>query len=1162
MAEEMLLLAHASVKGHPNIVQMFGICVDEIEPTAVSTEIAQFDPEASNVRLAIIVELADPTAPTLAHWMEGGRIKAEDIGVKSFLMSDIINGLSALHHVGITHGDIKPANILMFPTERRLVAKVSDFGFSDVNERSRTPAGGTDYWIAPECQVGSSTFDKRWACSPARDVYSLGRKPTEKNYGKSRENSRPEEVSKQVKGLYKLKWTSKVYQPDLFEDPDTHIFNKDAFRQLFERLNWSKTYNFPTNLISVMRLGTITPYCVKRATSEDFDSLVESFDCLTEAGEPEWNTIPGGYRSMEETVVNKPAEYAIRLQRFQLSKEFLTTRNNYKKLLPIIEAEVEALGLSRDGFLMYLICNWIAITNDDPKSEHYADRLFENLPDEVTRDIAMGLDSIRKGSAGTYLFNKAAERNIGAEYILNTITEERLHIPVGGITRALKLACESAVSPELAYNNILETLVSRYIVDERIRFCRDMIPGSASRVTRDLSPTVKNLTKMIDEAFSSDDIKKSIMVRECLEMERGRVSKDDIAYITLYAAEECGRRDFPNTRLLGLMIGVVIEDRLNNPAIMKLALESHIVQSHDGIRALFLGDLDDWSLILRPEVLGLAIIYDIYEPSLLLWLRESISIGAWRLGNQDSKVLSRVLSSPMEVPEPYILRVSIPETEYFATKFPLLHISIMVDTLDSVGPILDTIEPEDVNTLASGSLHPLHLAALKRNPIVMNRLLTLGPEYEIDPDIRVKGPSLGYTSLHLLTWPAPMHLKNGLMVHSDEYIDFKKGQEVQAQKYLRLACIHMFLQYTKDADARDWHGKSPLLSYIENGDLDGIKVLISCDRINLRMRDFAGNSALHFAVRSEDVSVLQFCLEHPVFCELINEKNNAGITPLALASGAGLLALASELIKAGANLLCKDIFGCSILQAAVGMGGPGGGIQFFYNIFHLQEQGVAISHENIQDLCRVTDKSGRNIMHYACSYIEPPNYRPIEDFSEELHVFVDMVLEMLDKDLALLISSDNGGLIPVDLAAYFGHMDLVDKFVTEYDLGLSYGIATLCDLIIDLSGDDIPNAISQHKAIQAFVSRYHNTGLFNFLYVKLREFEAGNGTAEILLAGSIAIISSGYPEIMESVYQMEELSRMEVPEFSGIEGETDYGPTWMELRDATQPAPERVTQVE
>ncbi len=78
---------------------------------------------------------------------------------------DVAKGLQAAHNAGLTHGDIKPANILM---DREGVGKVVDFGLARFMESGdEIEVWGTPYYIAPE-KARKKGEDSR------SDQYSLG----------------------------------------------------------------------------------------------------------------------------------------------------------------------------------------------------------------------------------------------------------------------------------------------------------------------------------------------------------------------------------------------------------------------------------------------------------------------------------------------------------------------------------------------------------------------------------------------------------------------------------------------------------------------------------------------------------------------------------------------------------------------------------------------------------------------------------------------------------------------------------------------------------------------------------------------------------------------------------------------------------------------------
>ena len=81
------------------------------------------------------------------------------------IAAEIVGGLGLLHRRGLTHGDIKPANIVLDEEGR---AKLVDFGLSGMARRDGSGAiHGTPHYIAPELLRGAVDNSQT-------DLYSLG----------------------------------------------------------------------------------------------------------------------------------------------------------------------------------------------------------------------------------------------------------------------------------------------------------------------------------------------------------------------------------------------------------------------------------------------------------------------------------------------------------------------------------------------------------------------------------------------------------------------------------------------------------------------------------------------------------------------------------------------------------------------------------------------------------------------------------------------------------------------------------------------------------------------------------------------------------------------------------------------------------------------------
>jgi serine/threonine protein kinase len=80
------------------------------------------------------------------------------------LAIDVAEGLQAAQRVGLTHLDVKPANILF---DKQKTAKVIDFGVAKASHKQQDGVVGTPYYVAPELARGEQPDQQA-------DIYSLG----------------------------------------------------------------------------------------------------------------------------------------------------------------------------------------------------------------------------------------------------------------------------------------------------------------------------------------------------------------------------------------------------------------------------------------------------------------------------------------------------------------------------------------------------------------------------------------------------------------------------------------------------------------------------------------------------------------------------------------------------------------------------------------------------------------------------------------------------------------------------------------------------------------------------------------------------------------------------------------------------------------------------
>lgn len=117
----------------------------------------------------LVMELV--RGPDLRHRAAQGPLSAAHMAL---IGHDLADGLSYIHHHGIVHRDVKPANILLVDysnDDRRPRAKLSDFGVATrtANARVQDDGGtsGTPAYLSPEQAAGEHA-------GPLSDVYSLG----------------------------------------------------------------------------------------------------------------------------------------------------------------------------------------------------------------------------------------------------------------------------------------------------------------------------------------------------------------------------------------------------------------------------------------------------------------------------------------------------------------------------------------------------------------------------------------------------------------------------------------------------------------------------------------------------------------------------------------------------------------------------------------------------------------------------------------------------------------------------------------------------------------------------------------------------------------------------------------------------------------------------
>lgn len=161
LVQELRVLAHAPLRDHDNIIDILGVA---------------WEPRVDFYgRCWPVIVLEYAHCGNLNAFFTLSDINF-DWSLKLKLAADIVDGLSALHECGVTHGDLKSENILVFvDSDGKFTAKLSDFGFAIIDADYPDSLvvnilGFTPEWVAPEARAGT-VQSKR---ASLMDLYSFG----------------------------------------------------------------------------------------------------------------------------------------------------------------------------------------------------------------------------------------------------------------------------------------------------------------------------------------------------------------------------------------------------------------------------------------------------------------------------------------------------------------------------------------------------------------------------------------------------------------------------------------------------------------------------------------------------------------------------------------------------------------------------------------------------------------------------------------------------------------------------------------------------------------------------------------------------------------------------------------------------------------------------
>jgi serine/threonine protein kinase len=161
---ELRIRFHPILRAHRHIAQLRGVGWD-------------FEDEDTMIPRPILLEEFAPQGALDNFWKHWNFVRM-NFKSKLEFCRDLADGLGVLHACGVVHGDVKPANILVFPrpdSRDSFVVKLTDFGHSAIESDGQgiLPAF-TPQWCAPEVTRDDECQSMSFSDMKATDIYSYG----------------------------------------------------------------------------------------------------------------------------------------------------------------------------------------------------------------------------------------------------------------------------------------------------------------------------------------------------------------------------------------------------------------------------------------------------------------------------------------------------------------------------------------------------------------------------------------------------------------------------------------------------------------------------------------------------------------------------------------------------------------------------------------------------------------------------------------------------------------------------------------------------------------------------------------------------------------------------------------------------------------------------
>jgi ankyrin repeat protein len=294
------------------------------------------------------------------------------------------------------------------------------------------------------------------------------------------------------------------------------------------------------------------------------------------------------------------------------------------------------------------------------------------------------------------------------------------------------------------------------------------------------------------------------------------------------------------------------------------------------------------------------------------------------------------------------LRIKLPEGLTY------LQMALNLDLEDCFKLIIEKLGSEVVNEKDSSGF-TIFLEAIEHNNLSIVKFML--ENYDVDLTLRL---AEGYTALHIAAEDNLIDMFDVLIKKADKNILIMQNESGNtalhiAAKFGNLEIVNSIIQQA-DIDIlniRNADDFTALDLAIKNGHLDVVKSLIKIEGVNINAKSKKGVTALHLAFKHNKIQIIKFLIgldnidlnikfgqgssiyhfaarigDKDIFNllieklgnELLDAKNNHGITPLRVGAENGHLDIVNLLIGCGANCNSQDKHGIIPLHAALEYG--------------------------------------------------------------------------------------------------------------------------------------------------------------------------------------------------------------------------------------------------